>query len=572
MGLPDLRAQIKSTEIPIARFGRLFAGGFCPPCAPARLCFRAATPLRIVEVTAAATVFCAVKYGAANFKAKGRQTRMRPKFRSFSRYRPRLLTVVVLAIVAAMLVLANLTYDIGSANMASAYVEYGWPLIWRRYDVGLTGNSALDRLSAARLTANLSMWLVMLAAPGIACEWLLRRYQPQFRWSLRALLLAIGVIGGMCAWIATVRDRAEVQDALIAKMTARDGENAWVEHWGPKWLGFFGVDRFRRRIVGANVHAGYYDDDQQKNQDDLETVDRLLRSPRLQSLNLHMLRCTPAMSDRLSRMRSPNLQLLHISMDRLTPAIATGLRQLPRLQSLSLELYEIDPRAAEALGEIQHLRMLRVDNQGFGDSDQMSRNCLAAAGKLTQLEHLRLRQMTINPESLKSLAEAVKLKSLGLDCVSVNEAPLLSHLPPLPQLEALDLEGSDVGDEDLACLKGLPRLKSINLTRTDVTGAGLTQLACIESLEELAVDDAAVTVAAIESLTSLKRLKTLHINVFGRRPERQFLGGDLDSQRRKGAFDGLRQSNPGIIIDDQTHATASSENCWEFPHEYELAR
>lgn len=497
---------------------------------------------------------------------------MRPKFGSFSRYRPRALTVVVLAIVAAMLVLANLTYDVGGPIMDSAYVEYGWPLIWRRYDVGLAGGSALDRLSAARLTANLSMWLVMLAAPGIACEWLLRRYRPQFRWSLRTLLLAIGVIGGMCAWIATVRDRAGLQDALIAKVTARDGESVRVERWGPKWLGFFGVDRFRRRIVGANVHAGYDEDDQQKNQDDLETVDRLLRSPHLQSLILHMLRCTPAMSDRLSRMRSPNLQLMHISMDRFTPAIATGLRQLPRLQSLSLELYDIDPRAAEALGEIQQLRMLKVDDQGFGDSDQMSRDCLAAAAKLTQLEHLRLRQMTISPESLASLADAVNLKSLGLDCVSANEAPLLSHLPPLPRLEALDLAGSDVGDEDLACLKGLPRLKSINLTITDVTGAGLAQLASIESLEELAVDDDAATAAAIESLTALKRLKALHIDVFGRRPTRQFFDSGLGSQRRKRAFDSLRRSNPGIIIDDRTFATASSEDCWEFPRHYELAR
>ena len=51
---------------------------------------------------------------------------------TFSRYRPRVLTLVVLCVVSAMLVLANLTFDKNSEDWFAAK-SYGWPLIWHRF-------------------------------------------------------------------------------------------------------------------------------------------------------------------------------------------------------------------------------------------------------------------------------------------------------------------------------------------------------------------------------------------------------------------------------------------------------
>ena len=58
---------------------------------------------------------------------------MRPKLQAFSRYRPRVLTLVVLFLIAAPITLANFTSEIVPIGPQSPYLfrgDYGWPLIW----------------------------------------------------------------------------------------------------------------------------------------------------------------------------------------------------------------------------------------------------------------------------------------------------------------------------------------------------------------------------------------------------------------------------------------------------------
>ena len=54
------------------------------------------------------------------------------KFAAISRYRPRVLTLVVLFAVAAPVALANRTFDERS-NGHILHRSFGWPLIWHRY-------------------------------------------------------------------------------------------------------------------------------------------------------------------------------------------------------------------------------------------------------------------------------------------------------------------------------------------------------------------------------------------------------------------------------------------------------
>jgi len=129
----------------------------------------------------------------------------------------------------------------------------------------------------------------------------------------------------------------------------------------------------------------------------------------------------------------------------------------------------------------------------------------------------------------------------------------------------IDLEGSEVGDDDLAQLALLPRLKLLNLTGTSVRDAGMAELASLDSLEELAIDNAVATAAGLESLLRLKRLKALHLG--GGHLEDMTVGlpfdadgimdgalmvraGEVDRCRR--ALEALRRSNPGIVIDSET--------------------
>src|SRR5437016_6034418 len=100
---------------------------------------------------------------------------MHPKSGSFARYRPRSLTLIVLIVLAAPIVFANLSSDEWMGDMSGLlpYPAYGWPLVWcwRNSYFGGMGVAMLDwDCSAARLAGNLAMWLVMLAAAGGACE------------------------------------------------------------------------------------------------------------------------------------------------------------------------------------------------------------------------------------------------------------------------------------------------------------------------------------------------------------------------------------------------------------------
>jgi len=141
------------------------------------------------------------------------RTVMRPSFEAVWRFRPRMLTLVLLIFVAATIVLANLSFGTGS-NGSLKHKSYGWPLIWHRY-VTDGWRTIGWYWSASRLAANLAIWLAMLAATAGVCGWLLRRYQPRFRWSLRTMLAVMGLMAASFAWFATARDRANLQDPII---------------------------------------------------------------------------------------------------------------------------------------------------------------------------------------------------------------------------------------------------------------------------------------------------------------------------------------------------------------------
>ncbi|HVC98297.1 MAG TPA: hypothetical protein VND64_31800, partial [Pirellulales bacterium] len=253
------------------------------------------------------------------------------------RFCPRVVTLIVLIVVAVPIVLANLSQD-GAIMMFGPDPTFGWPLIWRWRNVQhwYGAPTVLDEnYSAARLAGNMAMWLVMLAFAGGACEWLLRRYRPRLRWSLRTMLAALGLAAVCCAWFAALRQRANMQDPIISTYGERGignkGVYLYLERWGPKWLDLVGVDRFRRRVVGADV-SEYYDGNHE------ELLKNLGRLSSLRYLNLGIEQSTPGM--------------------------------------------------AAALANMRQLRILRVGNGPWGYD--LSSDCLEAIGRLAELEELHL--------------------------------------------------------------------------------------------------------------------------------------------------------------------------------------
>ncbi|MGH7137389.1 MAG: hypothetical protein ACREHD_16720 [Pirellulales bacterium] len=111
---------------------------------------------------------------------------LQSRFRAFWRYRPRVLTVALLFVLAAVVAMANLTSEIqrlpGRGGLGVIYLRgvYGWPFMWHWHNIA--GTMATDVIvgweySRAKLAANVACWIFLLAVPGAVCEWLLRRYR-----------------------------------------------------------------------------------------------------------------------------------------------------------------------------------------------------------------------------------------------------------------------------------------------------------------------------------------------------------------------------------------------------------
>ena len=402
---------------------------------------------------------------------------MRLRLGFLSRYRPRALTVVMLLFVAALIALSNLSFDTGeysqgAVNPSGTYVyrSYGWPVVWHRYILYETYNNASSRTvswhyGGARLAANLSLWLCMLIAAAAASEWLQRCYPPRLRFSLRGMLAAVALIAVFCAWFVVARQRADVQEPLIAEITARDG-SVMFERWGPQWLDLFGIDPLRRRIIGLEfkTYFGISEEEDAAEEAFLERIGRV-----------------------------SDLQYLFVETNQATPGLA------------------------EALGEMRQLRALSLDASDNSERGKRSLDaCLSAIAQMHELEHLYLMNASIHGERLAALEGLTKLKWLSLQFCDepTDEATLFERLPVLPRLETFEALGLDISDRDLPRLAALPRLKALNLESTKVTAAGLAKLAALDSLEELKIESQWATPAGLASLKALKHLKKLHVDKY----------------------------------------------------------
>jgi hypothetical protein len=511
---------------------------------------------------------------------------MRRLVAAISRYRPRVLTVLLLAAVAAMIVLANSSEDIRPRNVDQAKfrypppqselrfdlhepiadtstsyfyllnVSYGWPLVWRQYGVGVAVGIAVGgpAYSPGRLAGDVAIWIVLLAIPAGACEWLLRRYRPRFRFSLRSMLAVVGLAAALCGWFVAERNRANQQDSLIEAFDEEE-TRLWVERRGPKWLDLFECDRYRRHVVGA----------------ELEVIGE------------------EALLEELAQ--TPDLQYLSLKAYLLNARRIEALGKLRRLETLRIGVSELTrdsgQRLGDALGGMRRLRTLAIAPPSYGISDDdegMPRECLAAIGALDRLEHFRLVGRTIARSDFGLLKGMTNLKSLVLRGARNNagqgesDVPLLSQFPVLPRLEVLELSSLNVGDRDMRYVAALPNLKALSLVSTKVTENGLAELAAVASLEELAIGIVGGTPWApgLEPVKKFKNLKCLRIEGLGAEGlKSEYLRYELwhlpDDQYNDcvRALAELQKAKPGLVIDGDLKAfTFPAEEVppnWEAP-------
>lgn len=423
--------------------------------------------------------------------------------------RPRLITLILSIVIAALIVLANFSVDISDgADAGILYLSYGWPLVWRRY-VLLNDTVAWQifdwQWSTARLAGDTAVWLMLLAVPGLACEWASRRYQLRLRWRLRSMLAAVGLAAAACGWFVAIRDRANLQDSLITDIEGHGGIVA-VERWGPKWLDLVRCDRFRRYIVAVRL---------------------------------------PLTEDAVGE-ASPDAE---------NDELLTQVSDLKTLRYLDLEFDRWNPVVSEALRNLRQVRSLTIEQREpiWEDNDcRVSRECLTIIGGLTELKRLELKGLTIRSDTLALLEGLTNLKSLTLNVMAIGDPPVLRSMPMLPRLEVFEpvcFAGGPferahfaVEDDDLPYLAALPKIKALGLAFTDVTDMRLAELASSNSLEELDISPKMETANGLESLLALKRLRTLHLGHRDGNADQETLAGPRDREA-------LRRSRPELIID-----------------------
>lgn len=481
---------------------------------------------------------------------------------------PRSATLLVLCVIATLLALANLSQesrwralaavpldpagfrfdvreredwaDWATADGVASNLSYGWPLLWNQYIVASGfGQPVVGwRFDPARLAGNVLMWLAMLALPAGTCEWIARRRGLRMRYSLRTMLAAWVVMAAALGWFASARNHADAEDALVDAIEQRTGR-VLFERWGPKWLDLVGADRYRRSIAAVELSVSAFN------------PYRPADPPAIPIL------------ERLASRR--NLKELFLTISGPTRELVLPLRGFTQLQTLYLQMHPAEWRGTSAPGTVEAFAAALRGMSGLRDlrckpcSDDESKGWMAAIGQANQIEHLQLLHVAGVDESLSLLAGLTSLRTLGLDFDGTPPAhatPLLRGLPAFPRLEALNLHGHYIGDDDLLCLARLPRLRSLRLSCTRVSDAGLSRLGCLKALEELSLYGCPRSASGFESLLALEHLKRLHICVPRAAPHSQRTAPEIvpevppeELERSLAALQALRRKNPDIVID-----------------------
>jgi len=550
-------------------------------------------------------IWLAVLTGAA-----AASRRLLRRYRPRLHWRPRMTTLVVLLAVAAPIVLANMSFEASLLAQPSWLQDgtlkafFGWPLRWNWYFVAPFHDVYGWDFSAACLAGNVLVWLATLVLAASAWEWLLRRYPPRFRFSLRTMFAATALVSLLCAWSISVWKRADEQDAFVAS-TQSVNNYVGVQRWGPKWLGLVAPDRLRRRIVHARVYVGRsskwaYEADQDADiaVEELKASDGQPLSADDEGLNAddeiaEMDRQDVELLRRLGRLSA--LRSLDIQCGLLTPAMADALADLAQIEQLSLAGVHGDNLGF--LTGLTHLKSLTLDVKDCEYNELEMRKRLEAVGKLTQLRRLRL--LGFPGAEIAQLGKLVKLKSLTLDFDRFFRGDeqraheCFAALGKMTQIERLQIgrcEYLEIHPHDLACLGGLTNLKSLSLaiSRTDMTrkellaaianltklrelrlegdivSAGLAELEPLESLEELSSDYGMANGAAIESLVELKHLKAVHIA--GLDISLALTSEEAEHLRR--ALKSLRQAHPGIVVNGDSRPWDAPWLHWESMNDF----
>jgi Leucine-rich repeat (LRR) protein len=123
-------------------------------------------------------------------------------------------------------------------------------------------------------------------------------------------------------------------------------------------------------------------------------------------------------------------------------------------------------------------------------------------------------QVTGVPDLLVHLKSFPNLQTINLSGTDVTDDSLV-HLEGLANIKELALNYTKISDKGVAHLAGLSTLQKVNLNKVDVTDAGLEHLQHMDELVQLSLNETQVTDAGIKHLANCEKLQNL--SVYGTR-------------------------------------------------------
>lgn len=158
--------------------------------------------------------------------------------------------------------------------------------------------------------------------------------------------------------------------------------------------------------------------------------------------------------------------------------------------------------ATALLGEFPETKYLSASTKMFDDTAAKS------LVLLPNLEAVNLYQSALGDEGLKTISTLKKLRRLPMGQTKVTDAGLKT-IGGMTQLEYVGVRGNNVTDAGIKHLRPLKNLTGLNLGETRVTDAGIAELTAFPKMQQIYLQETNITDACLSNLVVLKGLEML---------------------------------------------------------------
>jgi Leucine-rich repeat (LRR) protein len=159
----------------------------------------------------------------------------------------------------------------------------------------------------------------------------------------------------------------------------------------------------------------------------------------------------------------------------------------------------------ERLGELEHIKRLRIQ------SSVLSEQGMRSVGRLAHLGSLTVFRGRVLKGGFNHLANLKNLRTLNLEGAIVDDDVTLASLKGLTALTEINLGGTRITDSGMASLAGLIKLEDLNLNRTQISDSGVAQLDGLTALSRLSLNGTRLNGTGLAHLKGLTRIEELSL-------------------------------------------------------------